>query len=421
MFEPMKDDSYVCPKCSLAPKIISLYRNTIQLECPTHGHMSIDLEAFMEESSKRIYSNKTCGICNQSKQKDDKNIFKYCYDCDKVICYQCINTHQKNFENHIKIIPSDLFTSKCYIHKGQDYQEFCYTCNKNICNLCFEDHQGHEKEKLENLDEDIIEGDISIIETRKKFLEVVRDKKIEEAKEINNCIKLYDLVMNTKRKYGNNGFHTQNIEIISRDLESQYEYKDRLKDIEELRNLFNSVKKIDQVRDKLLEEFNKNYSKNISKDDTKIDLSGSNLKNIDLRKFSRINLENIKELNISKNNITSIKFLYEMNLDNLEILKAEENRINSIEILPFLKCPKLKEIHLNDNKLCNIESLSKIEDFKALEFLDLSNNCFDQKLESNQKLLEDVQKKIKIFKFNEGDKGKQGNDITDEELEELMK
>ena len=132
-------------------------------------------------------------------------------------------------------------------------------------------------------------------------------------------------------------------------------------------------------------------------------------------------MENIKELNISKNNITSIKFLYEMNLDNLEILKAEENRINSIEILPFLKCPKLKEIHLNDNKLCNIESLSKIEDFKALEFLDLSNNCFDQKLESNQKLLEDVQKKIKIFKFNEGDKGKQGNDITDEELEELMK
>ena len=281
----MKYDSYVCPKCSLAPKIISLYRTTIQLECPTHGHMSIDLEAFMEESSKRIYSNKTCGICNKSKQKDDKNIFKYCYDCDKVIYYQCINTHQKNFENHIKIIPNDLFTSKCFIHKGEDYQEFCYTCNKNICKLCFEEHQGHEKEKLENLDEDIIEGDISIIEARKKFLEIARDKKIEEGKEINNCIKLYDLVINTKRKYGNNGFHTQNIEIISRDLESQYEYKDRLKDIEELRNLFNSVKKIDQVRDKLLEEFNKNYSKNISKDDTKIDLSGNDLKNEDLRKF----------------------------------------------------------------------------------------------------------------------------------------
>ena len=417
----MKDDSYTCPKCSLAPKVISLYRNTIQLECPTHGHISMDLEAFMEESSKRIYLNQTCGICNQSKQKDDKNIFKYCYDCDKVICYQCINTHQKNFENHIKLIPADLYTSKCCIHKGEDYQEFCYTCNKNICKLCFEEHQGHEKEKFENLDEDIIENDISIIETRKQFLEVIKNKKLEEVKEIHNCIKLYDLVLNTKRKYGNNGFHTQNIEIIARDLESQYEYRDKRKDIEELKNLFNSVKKIDQVRDKLLEEFNKKYSKNISKDDTKIDLSGNDLKNEDLRKFSRINLENIKELNISNNNITSIKFLYEMNLENLEIIKADHNMINSIEILPFLKFPKLKELYLNDNKLCNIESLGKIEDFKALEMLDLSYNYFDQKLESNQKLIEDVQKKIKNFKFSEGEKGKLGNHITDEELNELMK
>ena len=176
MFEPMKDDVYTCPKCSLAPKIINLYRNTIQLECPTHGHMSIDLDAFMEESSKRIYLNQTCGICNKSKQKDDQNIFKYCYDCDKVICYQCINTHQKNFESHIKLIPADLYTSKCHIHKGEDYQEFCFNCNKNICKLCFEEHQGHDKEKLEGLDEDIMEGDLPLIEARKHFWKLLEIK-----------------------------------------------------------------------------------------------------------------------------------------------------------------------------------------------------------------------------------------------------
>lgn len=101
-------------------------------------------------------------------------------------------------------------------------------------------------------------------------------------------------------------------------------------------------------------------------------------------------------------------------MDNLEILKANGNRINSVEILPFLKCHKLKELHLNDNKLCNIESLGKMQDFKALELLDVSSNFFDQKLESNQKLIQDLQKVIKVVKFNEGEKG------NDDDLKELM-
>lgn len=421
MFEPMKDDVYTCPKCTLAPRIISLYRNTIQLECPTHGHISVDLDEFMKESSKRIYLNQTCGICNKSKQSDDQNVFKYCYDCDKVICYQCINTHQKNFEAHIKLIPADLLTSKCHIHKGEDFEEFCYTCNKNICKLCFDEHQSHEKEKLEGLDEDIIEGDLSLIEARKQFLEVVRNKIVEEAREVNNFIKFYDLILNTKKKYGKNGFYIQNIETVRRDLDSQYEYRDRRKDIEELNKVFDGLKKLDQVRDKLLEEFNKKYSTNIKKDDTKIDLSGKNLKNEDLRNFCRINLENIKELIISKNDITSIKPLIDANLDNLEILNANGNRINSVEVMPYLKCFKLKELHLNDNKLCCIESLGKMKEFKALELLNLDNNYFDQKLESNQKLLQELKQQIKVVNAKEPEKGASGNDINDEELNELMK
>ena len=421
MFEQIKDDSYTCPKCPLAPKIINLYRNTIQLECPIHGHMSFDLDTFMNESSKRIYLNQTCGICNNSKQKDDDNIFKYCYDCDKVICYQCINTHQTNYENHTNLIPADLYTSKCFIHKGKDYKEFCYTCNKNICNSCYEEHQDHDKENLENLNEDIIEGDISLIEARKEFLEMVRNKLAKEIKEINDCIKFYELILKTKKKYGNNGFYTQNVEIVRRDLDSQYEYRDKLKEVEDLNKFINDIKKIEQVRDKLLDEFNKKYETNISINDTKVDLSGKNLKKEDLNNFCRINLENIKELDISNNDITSIKCLYNANLNNLEILKANNNRINSVEIFPYLKCPKLKELYLNDNKLCNIESLKCIIDLNNFELIDLSNNYFDKKLESNQKLIHDFQQMIKIVKINEEEKGIHESDITDVELQELMK
>ena len=415
LLEPIKEDSYTCPQCSLAPKIINLYRNKVILECPTHGLQSIDLDIFMESSSKRVYSNQTCGICNIAKQNSDQNIFKYCYDCDKVICYQCINTHQKNFEKHDKLIPADLYTSKCHIHKGEDYQEFCYTCNKNICSKCFEEHQSHEKEKLKDLDADILEGDVAIIDARKQFLETVREKMIKQMKEVNDCIKFYDLILKTQKKFGNNGYYIQNVETVARDLDSQYEYIDKNKRIEELKNCVNDWKKIDQVRDKLLEEFNKKYNTSIKKDDTKIDLTGKNIKTEGLKEFCRINLSNIKELIISKNDITSLKSLYETNLDNLEILKADENRIVSIEILPFLKCFKLKELYLNDNKLCNIESLGQLpSDFKNLELIDLRNNFFDKKMESSEKLIKELQQKVKNFKIKDEDK-------EDEELKELLK
>ena len=415
LLEPIKEDSYTCPQCSLAPKIINLYRNKVILECPTHGLQSIDLDIFMESSSKRVYSNQTCGICNIAKQNSDQNIFKYCYDCDKVICYQCINTHQKNFEKHDKLIPADLYTSKCHIHKGEDYQEFCYTCNKNICSKCFEEHQSHEKEKLKDLDADILEGDVAIIDARKQFLETVREKMIKQMKEVNDCIKFYDLILKTQKKFGNNGYYIQNVETVARDLDSQYEYIDKNKRIEELKNCVNDWKKIDQVRDKLLEEFNKKYNTSIKKDDTKIDLTGKNIKTEGLKEFCRINLSNIKELIISKNDITSLKSLYETNLDNLEILKADENRIVSIEILPFLKCFKLKELYLNDNKLCNIESLGQLpSDFKNLELIDLRNNFFDKKMESSEKLIKELQQKVKNIKIKDEDK-------EDEELKELMK
>ena len=415
LLEPIKEDSYTCPQCSLAPKIINLYRNKVILDCPTHGCQSVDLDVFMESSSKRVYSNQTCGICNTTKQSSDTNIFKYCYDCDKVICYQCINSHQKNFEKHTNLIPSDSYITKCHIHKGEDYQDFCYTCNKNICKKCFEEHQSHEKEKLEGLDADILEGDLAIIDARKQFLETVREKMIKRMKEVNDCIKFYDLILKAQKKFGNNGYYIQNVEIVARDLDAQYEYFDKNKRIEELSKCVNDWKKIDQVRDKLLDEFNKKYNTSIKKEDTKIDLTGKNIKTEGLREFCRINLENIKELIISKNDITSLKGLYEANIDNLEVLKADENRLVSIEILPFLKCFKLKELYLNDNKLCNIESLGQLPpEFKSLELIDLRNNFFDKKLETNEKLIKELQQKVKEIKIKDEDK-------EDEELKELMK
>jgi len=94
---------------------------------------------------------------------------------------------------HTKKISQDIiklffqeYNTKCFIHKGENYEEFCYTCNRNICNSCFNEHKSHDRESLIGLDEEIVEGDISIIDLRKTFLENVRNKLLEEINQINS-------------------------------------------------------------------------------------------------------------------------------------------------------------------------------------------------------------------------------------------
>ena len=314
MTDLVQEDSYTCPKCLLTPRIISLYRNTIQLCCPIHGNMSLDLDTYMDKFSQYSYFGQICGFCNSNKQNSDQNIFKYCYDCNKVICYQCIHTHQNNFPGHNILIPSKLYNTKCYIHKGQNYEEYCYTCQKNICNACFDEHKEHDRESLLGLDEDIVEGDISIIDLRKQFLEDVRNKLMKEINQINNCLRFYNLVINTKLSLPNNGYHVQNINVLARDLDSLYEYKDKAKEIENLEKEIDSLKSLEQVRDKYISDFNKKYSTNITKDDTKLDLTNKNLKNDGLKMLTRINFPNLKELILSNNDISSFKCLYHSNL-----------------------------------------------------------------------------------------------------------
>ena len=300
MSDIVQEDSYTCPKCQLTPRIISLYRNTIQLECPTHGNMSLDLDSYIEKSSKMAYFGQTCGICNSNRQIDDKNIFKYCYDCNKTICYQCIHNHQTKFPGHNKLISSKQYNTKCYIHKGENYEEYCYTCHKNICNSCFDEHQSHDRESLAGLDEEIVEGDLSIIDLRKQYLETVRNKLMSEINQIDNCIKFYNLITNTKSSLPNNGYHVQNVNVLARDLDSQYEYKDKNKEIDSLQKEINSLKSLEQVRNKYISDFNQKYSTSISADDTKIDLTNKNIKNEGLKMFTRINFPNLKELFLVK-------------------------------------------------------------------------------------------------------------------------
>ena len=418
-------ESYNCPKCSETPKILSLYRNSVQLECPTHGKISIEISDYLNEMLKYSYFTQTCNICNKNNQQNNpKNIFKYCPDCNIIICDNCINSHNIKFPTHSNLILSKELPIKCKIHHGNNYTEYCYTCKKNICDQCIDAHKEHDRESLNEMDEDIVSNDISLIEYRKQLLIQVKDNLLKEIKELDDMINFNDLIVNTKKILPQNAYHVQNINIVARDLDSQYVYINKNKQIEELQKQLNDLITLDQVRDKYINEFNNKYFTNIKKDDVEIDLSGKNIKDDGLKLLSKINFDNLKNLILSNNDLTSFKCLMNSTFTKLEILKLDNNRINSIEVLPYLKCFTLKEIHLNNNKLCNIDSLGKLLDFNNLELIDIRDNCFDPDLEKNSNIIKDLKQMIKTVKVDSGSLNLDDYnepEITDEELNEMLK
>ena len=56
-----------------------------------------------------------------------------------------------------------------------------------------------------------------------------------------------------------------------------------------------------------------------------------------------------------------------------------------------------------------------------LEIIDIRNNNYDKKLEKNEKLIKDLKQMIKTVKVDDGDEDNNEPEITDEELNEMLK
>ena len=100
---------------------------------------------------------------------------------------------------------------------------------------------------------------------------------------------------------------------------------------------------------------------------TKIkDIESENLKlkrkeinNYSLELITKIEFNNLKELNLSENEISDITVLEKVNFKKLEILNLNYNKLENINILKIVKFKELKELHLYHNKISDINVLEK--------------------------------------------------------------
>ena len=143
----------ICEKCGI-PLILSSYEKkinssinsekiTIKLICKNYNHTKIN-EIEFDEYNKLIRNNYhkicRCTFCN----KLIENTPNYCYDCQRIICSNCIFGKHKGEHNCIKY---DIKENKCLIHhKNNNNNEitlWCKECEKNMCKYCSEEDLNH--------------------------------------------------------------------------------------------------------------------------------------------------------------------------------------------------------------------------------------------------------------------------------------
>ena len=108
-------ECYTCTECSsnIEIKYINEINNKILFECPKHGDKKMTIKEYFKKMDKNTYLYSECSLCKKQQNKINNNtIFKYCFDCKKIICNNCIFNHEKN---HF-LIQNDYLCIKCQKH-----------------------------------------------------------------------------------------------------------------------------------------------------------------------------------------------------------------------------------------------------------------------------------------------------------------
>ena len=232
-----------------------------------------------------------------------------------------------------------------------------------------------------------------------------RNEIIKINKELDNLVDLNETILNYTDIFENNEDYLQSIINIGKSFKEGNERNSK-----DIKCLLKALSQDIQISKVAIESLQDQRSIQLYRDEKYIHLNDRKLDDQDFINISQIRFNQLKEIDISENAITSIEPFKKMRLPFLEFLNLSYNQIKFIKPLTKLKSEKLKYIFLQHNKIEDIEALSE-SDFQFLKILraedyncDLSNkNDEEIKKKEEEKLLK-VKKKYSnkfIFKSNE--------------------
>jgi Leucine-rich repeat (LRR) protein len=118
-------------------------------------------------------------------------------------------------------------------------------------------------------------------------------------------------------------------------------------------------------------------------------LSKKTLNDENLKSISKIKFNNLKEINLSENNIENIDLLSNISLPYLELLNLSYNQIINIEPLGQINSRKLKYLFIQNNQIKDFQVfLDYKSNFKLLDILRLEQNKIEEDSDKFQELEE---------------------------------
>ena len=192
-----ESEEIICQECK-QNALIKIEDYRITTECKNkHLKKNLSIKEFVD-SQKIDISQIMCDICKIRNQSNIYNNEIYrCITCEKNICPLCKTRHGNQ---HI-IVKYEERNIKCKIH-NEKFVKYCNDCNKDICMECIEEEHNNHK--------GVFYGDMlssNDMNEYKKYLDIFIDKineiiaKLEEIK--NNMIiynNKYNRIMNNKKK-----------------------------------------------------------------------------------------------------------------------------------------------------------------------------------------------------------------------------
>ena len=190
--------------------------------------------------------------------------------------------------------------------------------------------------------------------------------------------------MNCFKKQKNNYLYLINLNNIFRALERE-KYRDS-NDLKLLLNDFdNEIKNSEKA---IIKIFNEKDIK-IEREEENLLLSNKQINDENIKLISQIKFNNLKEINLSENEITNIEPLCNINLPYLVLLNLSYNKIINIEPLGEINSRKLKYLFIQNNQIEDFEVFFDNDyqsNFSSLSILRLEENKIKEDSDTFKKL-----------------------------------
>lgn len=365
-YEEIPSDEFLCPRCDRVPEILNITnKGEIIFKCKRHG---INIKPLKEYLESIII---ICSICKKSHNEEEQEEFRYCYDCEKYFCRQCYNM-KHNSDSHRHIVETEK-KDKSNKYSKKYFTYFCENCQENFTREELgTNHKDHNKIKISSLENEYNESKNMILEKNEKLL---------------NIIKFNKFILDTSRNFKNNYFHLKSVINLGKLIKKTNERNSE--DVEcalyeldqKIANSKNPIKELEKL------------SIYIYRDETFLHLQNREIDFNIFKIITEIKFKQLKEINLSGNNLKDITPLYKMSLPFLEYLNMSHNNIEEIGAIAELNSKNLKEIFLHYNKIKNLVAFLD-SSFPNLEIFRVEENENIQNSENFEKIKKKYKKSI---------------------------